>query len=231
MAADTQPFEDVSRVPPVRGFVSRPAKPNDCGLVLTHGAGANCNSALLRMVGDAFAELGYTVLRCDLAFRQARRFGPPHGNGSQDRESLRSAVVAMRQLVRGDVFLGGHSYGGRQASMLAAEDRSIASALLLLSYPLHPPRKPEQLRTAHFPSLRTPALFVHGTRDPFGTIGEMEQAIRLIPGAAGLLPVEGAGHDLFISKGTQAKPGLAAEIAQEFENFRLRLESAAARAN
>ncbi len=51
--------------------------------------------------------------------------------------------------------------------MLEAEDPELAQRLLLLSYPLHPPRKPEQLRTAHFPNLRTPALFVHGDADPF----------------------------------------------------------------
>ena len=74
----------------------------------------------------------------------------------------------LRGRVGGPVVLGGHSYGGRQATMLAAEEPGVAEALLLLSYPLHPPNKPAQLRTAHFPQLRTPALFVSGTKDPFG---------------------------------------------------------------
>jgi hypothetical protein len=70
------------------------------------------------------------------------------------------------------------------------------SGLLLLSYPLHPPRKSEQLRTQHFPNLRTPSLFVHGTRDPFGSIEELTSALRLIPAKTDLTAVEGAGHDL-----------------------------------
>ncbi len=79
------------------------------------------------------------------------------------------------------VFLGGHSYGGRQSTMLCAAEPELVDGLLLLSYPLHPPRKPDQLRTQHLPSLRTPSLFVSGTRDPFGSVEEIEQALKLIP--------------------------------------------------
>ncbi len=72
----------------------------------------------------------------------------------------------------------------------------MVDRLLLLSYPLHAPGKPEQLRTAHFPKLNTPVLFVHGSRDPFGTLEEMRSAVKLIPAPVELLEVEGAGHDL-----------------------------------
>ncbi len=78
--------------------------------------------------------------------------------------------------------------------MVAAEDSALADGLLLLSYPLHPPGKPAQLRVEHFPKLRVPALFVHGTRDPFGSVDEMVDAIRLIPATARLEVVGGAGH-------------------------------------
>ena len=78
--------------------------------------------------------------------------------------------------------------------MVAAEDFGLANGLLLLSYPLHPPGKPTQLRTEHFGLLRTPVLFVHGTRDPFGSVDELREAIKLIPIAARLQVVEGAGH-------------------------------------
>ncbi|MEO8592400.1 MAG: alpha/beta family hydrolase [Candidatus Solibacter sp.] len=80
--------------------------------------------------------------------------------------------------------------------MLAAEQTGAADGLLLLSYPLHPPKKPEQLRTAYFPQWQTPALFVHGTRDPFGSVEELRQAMAAIPARVELMPVEGAGHDL-----------------------------------
>jgi uncharacterized protein len=182
---------------PVRGYLHRSSdSAADC-LVLTHGAGANCQAPLLVALAEAFCTAGVTVLRCDLPFRQLRPHGPPpRGAAERDQQGLRAAVAAMRNLNPRRVFLGGHSYGGRQASMLAASDPSVADALLLLSYPLHPPKQPGQLRTAHFSSLQVPALFVHGVRDGFGTIAEMESALNLIPARTGLLPVVAAGHEL-----------------------------------
>jgi len=166
------------------------------GLVITHGAGSNCESPLLVAVAETFAAAGFPVLRCDLPYRRLRPTGPPiPGGAARDREGLRRAVGVMRERSE-NVILGGHSYGGRQASMLAAEDPQVAEMLLLLSYPLHPPRKREQLRTAHFPALHTPALFIHGTRDPFGSIEELQVALALIPGRTGLFAVEKAGHEL-----------------------------------
>jgi hypothetical protein len=121
-------------------------------------------------------------------------------------------------MASGRLFLGGHSYGGRQSSMLCAEEPSLAAALLLLSYPLHPPRKPDQQRTQHLPDLRTPTLFVHGTRDPFGSTAELEQALKMIPAKTKLLPIEGAGHDLGF-KGKAKKEELPRGILTAFEEF------------
>ena len=86
--------------------------------------------------------------------------------------------------------------------MLAASEPRLVESLLLLSYPLHPPKKPAELRTKHFPSLQTPALFVHGMRDGFGTITEMQSALSLIPARTELLPISGAGHEL-LTKGNR----------------------------
>lgn len=91
--------------------------------------------------------------------------------------------------------------------MLAAEDPDLVHALLLLSYPLHPPKRPEQMRTAHFPKLKVPVLFVHGSRDPFGSLEEMRAAIKLIAAPVELLGIEGAGHDLI--RGTRDVAGQA----------------------
>ncbi len=102
--------------------------------------------------------------------------------------------------------------------MLCAHQPRVVDGLLLLSYPLHPPRKPTQLRTQHLPKLQTPALFVHGTRDPFGSIEEMEAAIKLIPSKVKLLPVDGAGHDLGF-KGKARREELPATISVAFQNF------------
>jgi predicted alpha/beta-hydrolase family hydrolase len=165
--------------------------------VITHGAGSNCESPLLTAVAHAFAEAGFHVLRCDLPYRQEYAAGPPRpGSAERDREGLRSAATAMREITPGFVMLGGHSYGGRQSSMLAAETPGLADALLLLSYPLHPPRKREQLRTQHFPQLRTPVLFVHGSRDPFGSSEEMCAALAAIPARHHLAVLEKMGHEL-----------------------------------
>lgn len=191
--ASITPFHEGS----VHGFLHTPEQPSDGGLVLTHGAGGNCQTPLLVAIAAAFSSTGFWVLRCDLPFRQRRPFGPPHpSTAAEDRGGLRNAIAVLRASGCAKVFLGGHSYGGRQASILAAEDRHCADALLLLSYPLHPPKKPNQLRTDHFPALETPALFIHGTTDPFGSIDEMTAALRLIAAPTKLVTVEGAGHDL-----------------------------------
>ncbi len=166
-------------------------------IALTHGAGANSESPLLVAVARAFESAGIAAVRFDLAFRKKRRFGPPHPSAAAaDRESIRETMNELRSRFTGPFYLGGHSYGGRQATMLAAEDAKIVDALLLLSYPLHPPNKPDQPRTAHFAELRAPCVFVHGTADPFGSPEELRAAIGLIPAPAQLLFIEGAGHDL-----------------------------------
>jgi predicted alpha/beta-hydrolase family hydrolase len=212
-----EPFSDVTAEPNIRGFLHTPAKPNGGGIVLTHGAGANCQSKLLIEMSEAFAAAGFTTMRIDLPFRIERPHGPPSpGGAARDREGLRRAVALLKQKVRGPIFLGGHSYGGRQSTMLAAEDSQLVDALLLLSYPLHPPGKPEQLRTSHFPKLKTSGFFVSGTRDLFGTIAELESALKLIPAAHALHEVEGAGHDLAIKKSFGDLPAC---VVREFQAF------------
>ena len=199
-------FSDNSLDPAVRGWLHTPPVPNGNALILTHGAGSDCNAPLLMALSETFAGHGYVVLSCDLPFRQERRTGPPFpGNAERDRAGLRNAVAVLGKNVAGRVFLGGHSYGGRQATMLCAAERDLVSGLLLLSYPLHPPRKPEQLRVQHLPNLRTPSLFVHGTRDPFGTVEEITKALQLIPARTELMKVEGAGHDLGFKGKVQAQ--------------------------
>jgi predicted alpha/beta-hydrolase family hydrolase len=165
--------------------------------VLTHGAGSDCRAPLLAGLAAVLATRHVAVLRCDLPYRQARRTGPPHpGDAARDREGLRRAVRLLGGLGPGQCFLGGVSYGGRQASILAAEEPGLVDALLLLSYPLHPPGRATRLRTSHFPLLRTPVLLAHGSADPFGTVDELETARRLIPARTALVVIEGAGHGL-----------------------------------
>ncbi len=235
MTAESTPkvFTDVSVDPFVRGFLHRPANPNGKAMVLTHGAGSNCQAPLLVALAETFSQAGFLVLRCDLPYRQDRPYGPPGPHdGKRDRAGLKNAFTAVKRFATGAVFLGGHSYGGRQASMLCAEqteedrteeDRTEKApdqiaGLLLTSYPLHPPGKPTQLRTQHFFTLRVPALFVQGTSDAFGSIAELQQALKLIPARTKLLPVEGAGHDLGF-KGKAKRQELPGKILAEFQSF------------
>jgi predicted alpha/beta-hydrolase family hydrolase len=212
-------IHEVSFDPPVRGFLHRPGKLSGDGLVLTHGAGSTCQSPLLVALSETFANAGFAVLCCDLPYRQTRSFGPPGpGDGKRDRGSLKNAIAALKKIVSGRMFVGGHSYGGRQASMLCADEPDLAAGLLLLSYPLHPPRKPEQPRTQHFFNLQTPALFVQGTRDPFGSLQEIEQALKLIPAKTKVLCVEGAGHDLGC-KGKSKREDLPGSVLVGFQKF------------
>lgn len=179
----------------MRGFLHNPPSPTGRAIVLAHGAGSNATAPILVNACTVFAEAGFLALRIDLPFRQ--RGGTPHPSKShEDRAGLANAARYARQLGASTIVLGGHSYGGRQATMLGAEEPGVADALLLFSYPLHPPDKPAQLRTAHLPNLQVPCLFAHGTKDPFGTIEEMNAALSLIPARHRLIEVAGAGHDL-----------------------------------
>ena len=201
----------------VRGFLHVPEASTGDALVLTHGAGANCQAPLLVALARTFCEAGLTVLRCDLPFRQLRPHGPPiRGSAERDQEGLRRAIRAMKTIASARVFAGGHSYGGRQATMLLASEPGLVDGLLLLSYPLHPPQKPEQLRTEHFPHLRTRALFVHGTRDGFSTREEMVEAVKLIPVDTQLLEVASAGHELLSKRNSDKLP---VEIVQCFSKM------------
>jgi len=203
--------------PPVGGFLHAATNPNGSALALTHGAGGNCQSKLLVAIAEAFAASGFVVLRFDLPFRLERRFGPPRpGSADRDRDGIRRAINLLREQSPGPIYVGGHSYGGRQSTMLIAEEPQLVDGLLLLSYPLHPPNKPQQLRTAHLPKLRKPCFFVHGTRDPFGTIDEIRSALALIPAPHALFEMEGAGHDLLIKK---SAGDLAIRVASQFQSF------------
>lgn len=205
----------------IRGFLHRPGSPSGDALALTHGAGSDCAAPLLVALARAFAERGIAVLRFELPFRQQRPHGPPSPDmAARDREGIGLALAWLRQHASGRIFAGGHSYGGRQTSMLLAGDPGLADAMLLLSYPLHPPRQPARQRTDHFPRLVTPALFIHGSRDPFGREEEVRSAAALIPARTSLVLVEGAGHDLDFGRRRRETAGdVPALVVRAFQEF------------
>ncbi len=216
MAAE--PFVDEREgEPPVRGVLHRAADSSADALVLTHGAGGNCRAPLLVALAESLAGAGVTVLRYELPFRQARASGPPSPAwAARDQEGIRLAVAAMKRVTPGKVFAGGQSYGGRQTTMVAATDPALVDGLLLLSYPLHAPGRPTQLRTGHFPNLRMPALFISGTNDAFGSIDEIEAAVKLIPARVEVVPVPGAPHGLLTKTNRQT---LTLTIVERFKRF------------
>ena len=100
--------------------------------------------------------------------------------------------------------------------MLGAAEPGLVDRFLLLSYPLHPPQRPGELRTGHFPRLQTPAMFVHGTRDGFGSIDEVTAALKLIRALTELLPINGAGHELMTKRNRDEMSKIVVEAFRSF---------------
>ncbi|MEM6105076.1 alpha/beta family hydrolase [Mycobacterium sp. 050272] len=181
-------------------------------VVLTHGAGGNRESELLQRICDEWARRGWLAVRYNLPYRRRRPKGPPSGSAATDRAGIGEAIALCRTLADGPLIAGGHSYGGRQTSMVLAEADPLQVAVLtLFSYPVHPPGKPERLRTEHLPAIRVPTVFTHGTSDPFGTPAEVRDAAALIPATTEVVEIAGARHDL--RSKTLDVPALAVDAA------------------
>ncbi len=141
-----------------------------------HGAGAGMETSFLKAVAELLAERGVATYRFEFGYMAARRQGtrkpPPKAERLMD--EYRAAVAAVP--AGAPLIIGGKSMGGRVASMVADElyPAKRIAGLACLGYPFHPPKKPQQLRTAHLTALACPALIVQGERDPFGTRSEVE---------------------------------------------------------
>ena len=180
---------------PIAGVAHQPDGEPRGVVVLTHGAGGSRDSPLLIAICQEWAARGWVAIRYNLPFRRRRPKGPPPGSPTTDQAGIVEAVSRARTVVDGPLIAGGHSYGGRLTSMAVADGMAV-DALTLFSYPLHPPGKPERLRTEHFGAITVPTVFTHGSSDPFGGIGELEQAAALINGPVEIVEVTGARHDL-----------------------------------
>jgi predicted alpha/beta-hydrolase family hydrolase len=172
----------------------RPTSDGPGGLLLTPGAGSGREHHTLVAIEDAVRPL--PVARADFLYRKEGRKAPDRApkliaSVVTEAAALAASIpVEPRRLV-----LGGRSMGGRMCSMAVAEGLP-AAGLVLLSYPLHPPGKPEQLRVGHLPQLHLPCLFVSGTRDPFGSPDELRAATATIPGPVTHHWIEGGRHDM-----------------------------------
>ena len=164
--------------------------------MLSPGASAGRDQSALVAIDESLGDAGIRVERIDFPYRLAGRRAP-------DRPPVLVATVVEAAQRLADqlgvpqkrVALGGRSMGGRMCSMAVAEGLD-AAALVLVSYPLHPPGRPERPRTEHFGAIAVPCLFVSGTKDAFGTPSELESATRTIAGPVTHRWVENGDHGL-----------------------------------
>jgi hypothetical protein len=166
-------------------------RPRVAGLVVTPGASAGREHSGLVAIETAVTPLGIAVERVEFPGQAAgkRRTDPPAVCIATVRDAA-SALAERLDVPLGRIAVGGRSFGGRMCSMAVAEGLE-AAALVLVSYPLHPPGKPDRLRTEHFPKLSVPCLFVSGRRDAFATTDELERETTAIPGDVTLSFVDG----------------------------------------
>lgn len=166
------------------------------GLLLAPGASATREQPALVAIDEAASALGVTVERMDFPYTTAGRRAPDRPPVLLEAVRREAAGLSARaSLDPGDLFLGGRSMGGRMASMAVA-DGLAARGLVLISYPLHPPGRPDRLRTEHFGSVAVPCLFVSGTKDAFGTRDELVAATAAIPADVHHVWIEGGDHSL-----------------------------------
>ena len=164
------------------------------GLLLTPGAGSSREHPSLLAIEQAVQPL--PVLRHDFPYRRNGKKAPDRAPVLlADIVEAASSFAERTKLDPASLVLGGRSMGGRICSMAVA-DGLPAAGLVLISYPLHPPGKPERLRVEHLPNLKVPCLFLSGTRDAFGTPAELEAATRTIPGPVTHVWIDGAAHEL-----------------------------------
>jgi len=185
----------------IAGVAHAPANTPVGVVVLTHGAGGSRDSPLLIAICEQWAAHGWLAIRYNLPYRRRRATGPPSGSAAADQAGVVAAITLACSIIDATgsgrlVIAGGHSYGGRLTSMAVATGQIDIDTLTLFSYPLHPPGKPDRLRTEHFGAITVPTVFTHGTADPFGSIPELRAAAGLITAPTEIVEITGARHDL-----------------------------------
>ena len=192
---------------PLEARMYRASAADAPALILAHGAGAGQQSRFMTAFAEALAARGVTVTTFDFPYIRQRRRVPDRNDVL---EAAWRAVLAhcgsLGLAAPGRMFVGGKSMGGRIASQVIADAevlRKPVGGLVLLGYPLHPPGRPAQLRTAHLPSLATPVLVVQGERDAFGTPTEIREAFAVCQAPVEVFTVPGADHSFKVPRGGQ----------------------------
>lgn len=172
-------------------------------LILGHGAGANQTSAFMVSFAAALAARGIDTVTFNFVYsEQGRRFPYPNAAPEACWRAVIEAVRGRPKSPADKLAIGGKSMGGRIASQVAASGIDGLAGLVFLGYPLHPPGRPDRLRTAHLPAVRAPMLFVQGSRDPFGTPDELQPVIAGLQSPAELYVVEGGDHSFKVPRST-----------------------------
>ncbi len=194
-------------------FEERPA------LVLGHGAGAPQTHPWMVAMAEAIAVRGIRVVTFNFLYAEGKRRVPDRPLVLES--TWRAAIDAVRaRFGASRPFIGGKSMGGRIATLVAAGDDVDVAGIVLLGYPLHPPAKPTQLRTAHLPRVRVPMLFVQGSRDPFGGPDELAPFLEGLPAGTRLFPLDGGDHSLTRPKSSgETLAATMARVAAEISAF------------
>jgi uncharacterized protein len=209
---DVTPSEQVTAIV----YAAAPRDPADISLILAHGAGANQTSGFMVHFAGALAARGIETITFNFAYTEAGRRLPDRNDRLE--ACWRRVISAWRSGAIGGsgerrkLAIGGKSMGGRIASQVAAADPDGIAGLVLLGYPLHPPGRPDKLRSKHLPAILAPMLFVQGSRDAFGTPDELAPVIKTLGAPARLCVVEGGDHSFKVAK----KSGRSQDQVYEF---------------
>jgi uncharacterized protein len=187
---------------PISALVYAAPPGADVSLILAHGAGAGQNSAFLVKFAAALAARGIETITFNFAYTEAGRRVPDRNDRLE--AAWRRMIAAHRDGELGAparrLAIGGKSMGGRIASQVAAAEGEGIAGLVFLGYPLHPPGRPDKLRSAHLPHIRAPMLFVQGSRDAFGTPEELAPILKTLHAPAELCVVEDGDHSFKVRK-------------------------------
>jgi predicted alpha/beta-hydrolase family hydrolase len=205
----------------VGGLWQAPRAPRESALLLAHGAGAGMEHPLLAAVADSLVAHGFAVLRFRYPYMERAAGGGARGFPDPMpllEEAHFAALAELARRAKGRrLLLAGKSMGGRVATHLAAKGADCAG-LVLLGYPLHPPGRPERMRSEHFPAIAQPALFLEGTRDPHCDLALLEKALSRYGGTATVERVEGGDHD-FARAGHRDPAERGRDLAQRIERW------------
>src|SRR5215468_4132894 len=197
---DITPSEHVT----VLAYRAAPGAHADVKLILAHGAGANQTSSFMVRFATALAARGIDTLTFNFVYAQEGRRLPDRNDKLETCYRTVIDTACAGKFNNGDqprkLVIGGKSMGGRIASQVAAAGHDGVAGLVFLGYPLHPPGRPDKLRSKHLPDISTPMLFVQGSRDAFGTPDELKPILCELKGPVDLCVVEDGDHSFKVPK-------------------------------